>query len=1524
MKSQTTSQVGDVAQGLFARLLRIACFITVAASLLGAASAQHLITTTPGSGGNIFPTGPITVPAGTKTLFFVIPNTGFSIQDVMVNGTTVGKSSQVPVGPVSAAVTITASFVKSPTITASVVGTGTISPTGSDTVGYGGSRTFNMQAAIGNMLSALTVNNVPVTLPAIKPAQFSHTVNNIIANTTVKATFAVDPTKVLLTSTAGVGGSILPLGKVEALKSSSRSYTITPAAGFYILDVKVDGKSVGKVSFHTLTNIQKAQTIAATFAKNPVITATQATGGTITPLGASTVSYGSSKSYTITPASGHEIVNVVVDGKPVADTDGFYTVTNIIKNTTFSAVFRARTTHVFVTSTAGVGGTISPLGKVGVLKGANQSFTITPATGYRILGVKVGATSVGAVTSHTLTNVQAAQTIAATFAKNPVVSVKQAVGGTVTPMGDISVPMSGALDITATPQTGYEVVSLSVSGHIFPLTTNLRISPIEKNLSVSAVFKQRADFVTVTTTAGTGGTITPPLGLTVTAPGKVLAQKGTSPVFTITPAANYRVLDVKIGTVSQGAVTTVTVPNMQANTTLAATFIKLPIITATQSTGGSILPAGSKVLPMAGGQVYTINPTLGYKIDNLIVDGKTVADTDGSFGFTNVIINHTISAKFSLTTHVVNTSSPPAGTLLPAGPLNILSGKDQTFTVTPPAGSKAGIRVNGVLKAQKPGGGPLTYVLKNIRRNYQVEAVFAPIGFQFAGTLGIAPVGLGDTINVANKTPALFNLLTNGTLGVAGVYYHNVTATQWGQAMAGAIEDNWTASVPMIPGDNEIWFAAVGTGGEVAWYPTVVTYYPASDFTTPLTPYVGGLPLSTLTVGSPTTVTWKLGLLSPAGAVVTLYQVGAADALTQLIVMTDNGVLPDEIQGDGIFTGNTSITANTSGYLYYRVGVVKPGPVTYYSETKELWSPPPLTDDKVNVAGEAADNTATDYDALIAGGDTPQEAAAAVVEDLKQDPNIGAAGATEDGGVWWITEDGILGLHHPELDGQKVGGGAAAIDRGAPPPLASQEQVSAPAQSPFYSTADMATLFTPSLLTGGMNQLSAAAPPPPLSSDGKNRVKSDRAIIISPFINNPNGGNFGNNDDYYKPWPTIQAHKTCGLYAAREVLNNGAVTVTLGDFKNLSGYGYIHISTHGDNYYNGLLSLWEDTWGPNDFLKGNLSIVGLNSGIQLFKVDGKYVLGAYADDLNAKRLAIGKSGKLYMLPQFFKDYLSPLPNSLVILSACRSGYNGSLMSVFLSKGAGTVIGYTDYVATSYTRNTLQEVVDRMYEDKTALEAMQSAVGKYGSDDADADPAALVYVGATDLRFPNSTLTNGGFEDGIIEPWERTGDGRIITGLGIERPKEGKFMGIISTGLGFTTASGSIQQRLCVPDAGGVLSFRWSMYSEEWLEYVGSQFQDAFSVSVAIVDPVSGAVGAFSPLFTKTVDGLAGQVIPADVGFDRGGVYKTTWRIDMLNFNTYAGKTIVLKFGCTDVGDSIYDSAVLLDEIQFLPGATPPP
>ena len=821
---------------------------------------------------------------------------------------------------------------------------------------------------------------------------------------------------------------------------------------------------------------------------------------------------------------------------------------------------------------------------------------------------------------------------------------------------------------------------------------------------------------------------------------------------------------------------------------------------------------------------------------------------------------------------------------------------------------------------QEPTGKNVTYVLRKVNRPHKVEAVYAPIGTQFAGTLGITLIGLGDTIKVANASPATFSILTNGTLGVASVFFHNQTARLWGHATAGTDPGEWSAKAGLVAGDNELWFAAISLDGSASWFPTVVTYYPQADFTTPLTPNV-----PSLVIGQATTITWKVGLLHATGAVVTLYQVADDGGVFNGVPMNDNHTGLDEIQGDGIFTGSNTVTAAASGYLGFRVKVAKPGQPDYWSELKELWAPPLLSDAQVDKAGTLADGAKTTYDAAIGTGNTPQEAAEATASALRLDPSIGTVGTTEEGGVWWVTVDGLLGVCGTLLEDQRAaggGGGAAPPRDTAPPPVITQDQAQNPPQNPFYSVADLGTLFpdlnkTPVDAQGSatvpLSRIMAAAQP-------ANRMKSDRALIISPFILNLDsvGNSFRLGDDFFKPWPTIVAHKTCGLYADKAVTNNATRDVTLATFKDLAPYGYIHISTHGDNYFAGLAGLWQEQWGPNDFLKGNLSVVGIYSGLKLGVVAGKYVKTGYEDDLNAKRIAIGPGGLVVLLPKFFKDYLTTLPNSLVILAACRTGYNGSLMSVFLSKGAGTVIGFTDYVSCSYAQNTEQEIVDRMYDDKTVVDAMSSAVTKFGTNDGDADPAYLVYMGAQDLKFPNSELANGGFEDGVIDPWKRTGDGRVITALGGTRPTSGTFMGIISTGLGFTTSSGSLEQRLCVPESGGLLVFDWNFFSEEWLEFVGTQFQDAFNISVAIIDPDTGAIGAFSPIYSQNIDGLAGGVGASDVGVDLGGGGYTGWRSGVLDLSTYKGKHVVVRFGCTDVGDSIYDSAILLDEITVLP------
>ncbi|MHB8767186.1 MAG: InlB B-repeat-containing protein, partial [Deferrisomatales bacterium] len=68
-----------------------------------------------------------------------------------------------------------------------------------------------------------------------------------------------------------------------------------------------------------------------------------------------------------------------------------------------------------VAASAGAGGAISPSGSVTVSHGGSQTFAITASAGYQVADVKVDGVSVGAVTSHTIANVTANRTIAATF-----------------------------------------------------------------------------------------------------------------------------------------------------------------------------------------------------------------------------------------------------------------------------------------------------------------------------------------------------------------------------------------------------------------------------------------------------------------------------------------------------------------------------------------------------------------------------------------------------------------------------------------------------------------------------------------------------------------------------------------------------------------------------------------------------------------------------------------------------------------------------------------------------------------------------------------------------------------------------------------------------------------------------------------------------------------------------------------------------------------------------------------------------
>jgi hypothetical protein len=81
-------------------------------------------------------------------------------------------------------------------------------------------------------------------------------------------TFDILPATYDITVASGANGAISP-GTGPVATHSSPTYTITPNSGYHVLNVLVDGSSVGAVTSYQFRDVKAVHTIAATFAADP-------------------------------------------------------------------------------------------------------------------------------------------------------------------------------------------------------------------------------------------------------------------------------------------------------------------------------------------------------------------------------------------------------------------------------------------------------------------------------------------------------------------------------------------------------------------------------------------------------------------------------------------------------------------------------------------------------------------------------------------------------------------------------------------------------------------------------------------------------------------------------------------------------------------------------------------------------------------------------------------------------------------------------------------------------------------------------------------------------------------------------------------------------------------------------------------------------------------------------------------------------------------------------------------------------
>lgn len=620
--------------------------------------------------------------------------------------------------------------------------------------------------------------------------------------------------------------------------------------------------------------------------------------------------------------------------------------------------------------------------------------------------------------------------------------------------------------------------------------------------------------------------------------------------------------------------------------------------------------------------------------------------------------------------------------------------------------------------------------------------------------------------------------------------------------------------------------------------------------------------------------------------------------------MLDDGLVEtsgDEIQGDGVFTVKLNMACTEPGKKYFRVAAQREGGPLVKSTLVTFECLPRITQTACSNHQRTLGDARIAYDTTYSDLRDMGAARVAAINVLSRDPAVKEVGdAEETGGLWVRFDDGVVGALNLTEEGYR---GSGAAD----------------------GTGGLATVSSPVLNVQPIN--------------------SKDILLLSPFVSD-----FAPNDETMLI-SNVANNVKCPSFNVHGPLNSSAANLSA--FRRLGSYGIVAIATHGDVYFETLSAKakqemnWrhpgaqEIIWsgepvncsllaqatksckGLADCDYGSECIITTPFVENVTEASGVCLDRTHAD-LAAGRVVMGD--RTYGVTPEFIGYYSEnnrFPDSLIYLGACRTLYNGTLAAEFFGAGAKAVVGYTNWVSNLFAFKYGSQFFSRMIEQRmTSGEAYG-----VGAQDTSNVGSFFRLFGARNLDISDYELLNVGFEAGELSAWNRVGDGRVITGLGETKPINGKFMGIISTGLGFTKDMGNITQKFCIPPNAKTLSFYWKFYSEEFLEFCGTQFQDSF------IATLTDSTGKVHPLVDLKIDDFCPEkegcdssrckglypLSKADVSFDKGDVHMTQWQrttFDLLPILGGEPTNAILKFHCKDTGDSIYDTAVLIDTIKI--------
>ena len=607
-------------------------------------------------GGNGAIQGPSTVDCGSYPTYFMIPDPGYKVETLTVDGVSVSPTNKytftVPINDDTHTIVVT--FMECPfKIQFIKEGEGSIFQHFANGDSYEiigsyagvdyGMNHFTFEPAAHYTLQAVYVDgiyNLGATISG------SYVFSNVTSNHTVKVVFEKE--KYIILATAGPNGTITPSGNVAVSYGDDKTFTFTPNTSYgYVIDqVLVDGVNVPAAvtaGSYTFETVEAPHTIYVSFKTATMyVTASSSGCGSVSPNGTVAIPFNGTQIFTFAPNEGCKVIGVYVDGVsyPNAIPTGSYTFYYVdTEPHTLEVVFEKKTNPI--TAQISDHGVINDPGVTNVEYGDDKTYNFYAMPGYEIANVFInGNNSMAAIAAGTYTfqDVKAPQTINVVI--KPQVYTIQATAGTggyITPAGNIPVTYQGSQAFTFVALPGYEIEEVVIDNIVnvaAAVNGAYAFTNVSDNHTIAVSFKMSR--FQIKSTVGEGGGIAP-FGIT-----EVTFFDNTT--YTITPNQDYKISYVLVNGQNMGAIETFTFSDVLIDGNIEAFFLYSPVGISEQPLEGLSIYSHTNI-------VHIVNE------NNLPINDVTIFDMFGRVVWQGIPQGHSITLNVANGIYTVRVAS---------------------------------------------------------------------------------------------------------------------------------------------------------------------------------------------------------------------------------------------------------------------------------------------------------------------------------------------------------------------------------------------------------------------------------------------------------------------------------------------------------------------------------------------------------------------------------------------------------------------------------------------------------------------------------------------------------------------------------------------------------------------------------------------------------------------------------------------------------------------------------------------------